>query len=70
MSKSSGQRRKGGSHGSLSKAGKIRDLTPINWRNKIRLTKDNKPHHHNKKHKHPRSFNRQRYEKMLKGDIK
>lgn len=63
--KSSGYRKKGGTHGSLSKAGRIRDQSPIRWNNYDRVTKDNKPHHHKKKHKSPITNNRGRYKRQI-----
>jgi len=51
-----------GSHGSLSKAGKTRDL------NKIHATKDEhgRATHHNKPHKIPRLRNKQNYHRRVK----
>jgi len=60
-----GYRKKGGTHGSLSKAGRIRGDNPIRWNNYTRLTKDNKPHHHKKKHKSPITNNRGRYKRQI-----
>lgn len=48
-----------GTHGSISKAGKIRDEV-----NRSRGT--NVTEHHTKKHLHPMVANRRKYEKMLK----
>ena len=62
--KSSGHRRKGGTHGSLSKAGKTRDRTKIDWKERA-LTKDGKPKRHKKKRHSPRVANRKRYRNQI-----
>jgi len=58
--KSSGYHRKG-THGSVSKAGKTRDMNRPFWK------RDEKGHrlHHTKKHKHPRLNNRKKYNRRV-----
>jgi ribosomal protein S30 len=55
-----GYKRKGGTHGSTTKAGKTRNDV-----NMQRGSKEVK--HHSKKHKNPKYANRRKYEKMLRG---
>ena len=57
------QRSGAGSHGSLTKSGKIRDQNPRNWKHR-RKTREGNPQKHLRKHKSPRVANRKRYEKM------
>ena len=52
-----------GSHGSLSKAGKVRSQQPKHWDLNLRRTKGKIPQRHAHKHKIPRVSNRRRYEK-------
>ena len=61
--KSGGYKRKGGTHGSLSKAGKTRDLQRRDWKGKEvrkRSSKGSLPTH-NRKHKCPKTNNRKRH---------
>ena len=66
QAKSTGYRKKGGTHGSLSKAGKTRDQNKARWdlhegkskRSGLKLK-------HIKKHKCPRVANRQKYNQLL-----
>ena len=64
MSKSRGHQSKG-THGSLSKASKVRDLSPVLWEDYTRKTKDMLPFKHKKKHKHPSVSNRRRYRNQI-----
>lgn len=60
-----------GTHGSLSKAGKLRGQNPRNWNKQTRKSKPRKskrggqkgglPYQHFKKHKNPRSSSRRKY---------
>jgi ribosomal protein S30 len=64
---SKNQPKKGGrgTHGSLSKAGKMREQQPKNWKLNERKTKHNIPQKHIHKHKVPRMSNRRKYEKRF-----
>jgi len=53
------------SHGSLSKAGKVRDRNKILWRDR-RKNKRGNPTYHKKKHKCPKVSRRRKYETFLK----
>lgn len=55
-----------GTHGSLSKAGKMRSQQPKKWNLNERRTKHNIPQRHTRKHKTPRMANRRKYEKREK----
>ena len=59
--RSVGHKRKGGTHGSLNKAGKTRDMNPIRWMDHTRLTKEGDHYRHTKKHKSPRIKNRAKH---------
>jgi len=61
--KKSGYRKKGGTHGALSKAGKLRSQNPRDWKLR-RRTKEGNPQKHLRKHKSPKLSGRKRYEKM------
>ena len=52
-------------HGSLTKAGKVRQLTPRQWANQTRKSKSGAPLQHLKPHKCPRVANRRKYEKRV-----
>lgn len=75
MSKRSGYQRKGGTHGSLSKAGKIRDQNKKQWKLRDRRSKERKSKKgamkggnlqlHIRKHRHPRTSVRHRYERLM-----
>lgn len=61
--KSSGHKSKG-THGSLSKAGKIRDQAKVQWNLRERKSKRGLRLRHIKKHRCPKVSNRKRYEKL------
>lgn len=64
--KSTGYRKKGGTHGSLSKAGKTRDQNRARWDLHERKSKrSGLKLKHIKKHKCPKAANRKRYEKLI-----
>lgn len=64
--KSTGYRKKGGTHGSLNKAGKIRDQNRVRWDLHERKSKSSGLKlKHIKKHGCPRVANRKRYEKLI-----
>lgn len=66
VSKKKGKKRAGqGSHGSLSKAGKMRLQQPIIWENFTRKTTHKLPQRHKKKSKIPRVRLRRSYEKRF-----
>jgi len=66
IAKKGGYRKKGGTHGSLSKAGKSRDQNKVQWSLRERKSKNSKLKlRHIKKHKCPRTANRKRYEKLV-----
>ena len=52
-------------HGSLAKAGKVREKTPRQWTNQTRRSKSGAPLQHLKPHKSPRIANRRKYEKRI-----
>ena len=52
-------------HGSLAKAGKVRQRTPRQWMNQSRRSKSGAPLQHLKPHKSPRVANRKKYKKRI-----
>ena len=52
-------------HGSLAKAGKVRQLTPRQWASQTRKSKSGAPLKHLKPHKSPRVAFRKKYEKRI-----
>lgn len=63
--KKGGYKKKGGTHGSLNKAGKTRSQNPKPWNLQERRTKDNLPCGHFRKHNCPRVAKRKRFNVML-----
>ena len=65
---SSGKRAGRGSHGSTTKAGKMRQQQPKHWELGTNVGKKGQKQKHYKKHKNPRCANRRKFEKreMLK----
>lgn len=64
--KSTGHRKKGGTHGSLSKSGKTRDQNKTRWDLRERKSKKSGLKlKHIKKHGCPRVANRHRYKKLM-----
>lgn len=59
--KKRGYKKKGGTHGSISKAGKTRDINRPFWKR----GEDGKRLHHTKKHDHPRLANRKKYNRRV-----
>jgi len=54
------------SHGSLAKAGKVRDRNPVHWEFRERKSKRGTPLQHVKAHKPPRIANRRKFERRIK----
>jgi len=63
--KKGGYKKKGGTHGSLNKAGKTRDQNRRQWHLQDRKTKDKIPYKHLRKHDCPRVAKRKRLNVML-----
>lgn len=63
--KRSGYRKKGGTHGSLSKAGKSRDLNPRTWDKTGKKSKNGSPFKHRKKHKSPIQTRRRQFRRRV-----
>jgi len=64
--KSTGCRKKGGTHGSVSKAGKMRDQNRVRWDLRERKSKKSGLNlKHIKKHDCPKVSNRKRYKRMV-----
>ena len=57
------------SHGSLTKAMKVRGQNPINWKRQTRKSKKLLPYKHFKKHKNPRTGKRRRYNRWVDENV-